>query len=155
MRAHFTGYQPKRRASQEFCEDIPELGEAIIVLDFLDPPLRETALDFRVIKDTVGNGARTTFNDIQAQLLNPENIIFEVPAARYPSGSFSITMSFEEPGWYVGILRMNDDKSQPVVSVFPFSVGERDIGGILGWAVLIIGLSLLFFFLSAREKTFP
>ena len=52
-RAHFTGYQPRARASQEFCEDIPELGEAIIVLDFLDPALRNMDIDFEVITDPV------------------------------------------------------------------------------------------------------
>ena len=39
-RAHFSGYQPKLRASQEFCEDIPAVADAIIVLDFISQPLR-------------------------------------------------------------------------------------------------------------------
>src|SRR3990167_8180724 len=25
-RSHFTGYQPEKRSTQEFCEDIPEIG---------------------------------------------------------------------------------------------------------------------------------
>jgi hypothetical protein len=46
-RAHFTGYQPAVRASQEFCEDIPVVAKSIIVLDFISQPLRVMAVSAR------------------------------------------------------------------------------------------------------------
>ncbi|MGH8646514.1 MAG: hypothetical protein ACREX4_19470 [Gammaproteobacteria bacterium] len=32
---HFTGYQPENSGGEEFCEDIPSTGHAIIVMDFV------------------------------------------------------------------------------------------------------------------------
>ena len=51
LRAHFTGYQPEKRATQEFCEDIPELGRAIIVIDYVSAALRQYEVEFRVLED--------------------------------------------------------------------------------------------------------
>ena len=40
-RAHFTGYQPQTGSAQAFCEDIPEPGRAVIVIDFVDMEVKE------------------------------------------------------------------------------------------------------------------
>ena len=54
---HFTGFQPEQSQSEEFCEDIPDVGSAIIVLDYIDKQLRDMAVDFRIIEDVndIGN----------------------------------------------------------------------------------------------------
>ncbi|MGR8948377.1 MAG: hypothetical protein ACU84Q_10040 [Gammaproteobacteria bacterium] len=152
-RAHFTGYQPKARASQEFCEDIPELGEAIIVLDFLDIALREMQIDFEVISDPSGKGAKATLEDIRADLDKGSHQIQKVSAAQYPSGSFSVDLSINEPGWYVGVLTATAiDRNTTEISVFPFSVGVRDYSSLIWWLAAIVILSVLFYFLSGRRQ---
>jgi hypothetical protein len=153
MRAHFTGYQPKVRASQEFCEDIPELGEAIIVLDFMNPALRKMEIGFRVIKETTGRGARTTYNDIQALLKNPDNILSERAPDQYATGSFNVSLSIKEPGWYVGVLTALDPETETqIISAFPFSVGLKDYVGVLMWGCAIVLLGIAFYFLSGRRN---
>ena len=37
---HFSGYQPENNGPKEFCEDIPETGNTIVVLDFMNDELR-------------------------------------------------------------------------------------------------------------------
>lgn len=152
LRAHFTGYQPKVRASQEFCEDIPELGQAIIVLDFLDPALRNMEIDFRVISDPSGKGAKAALEDIEEALTAGSGQLHRSEAAKYPAGNFNVELSIAEPGWYVGVLTATSDAGRTEMSVFPFSVGVRDYSGLISWVVAILILSLIFYFLSARHR---
>ena len=152
-RAHFTGYQPRARASQEFCEDIPELGEAIIVLDFLDSALRGMQIEFQVLSNPSDKGAKTELDDISMALENESHQILKVDAGKYPSGSFSTELLIEDPGWYVGVLTATAPGRGTVeISVFPFSVGIRDYSGLISWMVAIVILSVIFYFASARRQ---
>ena len=152
-RAHFTGYQPKARASQEFCEDIPELGEAIIVLDFLDAALRGMQIEFQVLSNPSDKGAKTVLEDISVALENESHRILKVDAEKYSSGSFSAELLIETPGWYVGVLTATAPERGAVeISVFPFSVGMRDYSGLIAWLVAIVILSVIFYFASARRQ---
>ena len=153
-RAHFTGYQPRARASQEFCEDIPELGEAIIVLDFLDPALRNMDIDFEVITDPSGKGAKAQLADIEAALEAGTHQLHKISAGRYPAGNFSVNLTITQPGWYVGVLTASTpDRNISEVSVFPFSVGVRDYSNLISWVVAIVILSLIFYFVSGRQRS--
>ncbi|MEM7467337.1 MAG: hypothetical protein AAF387_10680 [Pseudomonadota bacterium] len=153
-RAHFTGYQPRLRASQEFCEDIPELGEAIIVLDFLDSVLRKKQISFQVISDPSGKGATAAFEDIESALSEGTHNVHSIPSDVYPSGSFNATISINKPGWYVGVLSAaGSDDATPLISVFPFSVGVRDYTNMLSWIAVIVFLSGAFYWLSARRRS--
>ena len=38
--AHFTAYQPQTRGNEQFCQQLPDLGETLFVLDYLHPSLR-------------------------------------------------------------------------------------------------------------------
>ena len=51
LTAHFTIYQPETRASQEYCEAIPDVAATIFVLDYLHDSMREMPVEFRIIKD--------------------------------------------------------------------------------------------------------
>ncbi len=51
--AHFTAYQPQTRGNEEFCEDLPDLGETLFVLDYLHTSMKEVPIDFRIIKDVI------------------------------------------------------------------------------------------------------
>jgi hypothetical protein len=105
---HFTGYQPKTSPELEFCEDIPGTGPTIIVLDYIDPSLRDLPVEARIIRDT-GSEA-----DLEAIT------VFHKPAALYPRGSVVLEHTFDEPGRFVGLVTVGDQ-----VSRFPFAVGTR------------------------------
>ena len=105
---HFTGYQPQLSEATEFCEDIPATGATIIVLDAVDPAMREMPIDFRVVKGMDENAAEAA-------------TIIHLPSKLYPTGSLSIEYDFMEPGQYVGLV-LAGDKGQ-YTSRFPFSVG--------------------------------
>jgi hypothetical protein len=51
FKAHFTIYQPESRASEEFCEDVPDVSNSVFVMDYMHDSLREVPVDFRIIKD--------------------------------------------------------------------------------------------------------
>lgn len=123
-RAHFTGYQPSVRASQEFCEDIPVVAEALIVLDFIDASLREMAVDFRVIRDVNNIGINATWDDLGDQAAIEAASVFYLPADTYTKGNFNVALTFEQPAAFIGLVTATDQKSGTVYrSVFPFSVG--------------------------------
>lgn len=152
-RAHFSGYQPEFRATQEFCEDIPELGKAIIVLDFVDPALRKHVVEFRVLNDVrqLGKGARYealgTPEEIQAATL------FHLPPQAYPRGTLTFEQQFQTAAWYIGMLSATDPATGTTVhSVFPFQVGVRNPWRYLPAFVLVIGLSVLAYRLTGRPQ---
>ncbi len=130
---HFTGYQPDSTAEREFCEDIPATGRTLIVLDYIDEPLRDTPVDVRVIRDTGDE------NDLDRVT------VFHKAAALYPKGTISLEMNFSEPGRFVGIVAAGDQ-----ISRFPFAVGTQGhrsmmLYAIFGAAALGIGALLYVF----------
>jgi len=108
---HFTGYQPEATGTKEFCEDIPELGNTIVVFDAIDQPLRERPIDVRIIRDTGDQ------QDIEAVT------VLHLPSKVYPSGSVTFEHDFKEPGKFVGLVTIKDANGQ-YLSRFPFSVAR-------------------------------
>lgn len=126
MKAHFSGYQPELRASQEFCEDIPEVSRAVMVIDFVDPQLRTKRVDFRILKDAAGTGMGTTLKDLGNDQTIAANTLIKLDEQTYPHGTVTLDYGFTSSGWYVGLLSVKDPATgQTVHSVFPFKVGER------------------------------
>jgi hypothetical protein len=115
---HFTGYQPQNSRA-EFCQDIPETGRAIIVLDMVDKQLRDTPISFAVVR-TNGSGAMP---DLAA--IDRKDIIVKLDRRTYPNGSIKADMMFTEPGDYVGMVIA--DIGTPVMATFPFSVGQSSL----------------------------
>ena len=121
---HFTGFQPEQSQSEEFCEDIPNAGNAIIVLDYIDKQLRDMAVDFRIIEDVNNIGNSATINDIGSETDVEQNTIYYLPSKLRRTGSFNVEYNFTEPGRFIGIVRVNDiPNGKEYVSVFPFGVG--------------------------------
>lgn len=110
---HFTGYQPERDATREFCEDIPATGATIIVLDFVDGALKDLPVEVRIIRDN-GNEA-----DLDRLTL------YRLPPKLYPTGSLSLDFKFDEPGNYVGFVSAGGGE-QKLIARFPFSVGTSN-----------------------------
>jgi len=152
MRAHFTGYQPEVRATQEFCEDIPELGRAIIVVDYITPALREMSVEFRVLRDVKNRKADGRYEDLGSTADIDAATVVKMPAGIYPRGTLTFDHIFDQPGWYVGFLAATDPKTGKVEhSVFPFRVGVRDYGRYVFAAIFSLGLAGLAYYLTARR----
>lgn len=151
-RAHFTGYQPEKRATQEFCEDIPIVGHAIFVLDFMSDELRNMEVDFRIIKDVNEIGNTATLADLGTQQDIEAATIFYAPPKRYPTGTISLDFSFTEEGRYIGIVTATSPDAGAIPpSVFPFAVGLFPISRFIVPVVVILVLAGgLFAFLMSR-----
>jgi hypothetical protein len=130
---HFTGYQPQTAPELEFCEDIPGTGQTIIVLDYLDPKLRDLPVEARIIRDT---GDEADLDRVT---------VFHLPAAVYAKGTLVVEHTFTEPGSFVGLVTVGDQLSR-----FPFAVGTRGrrvlvLYAVFGAVALIAG-GLLFLY---------
>ncbi len=141
-RAHFTGYQPEQRATQEFCEDIPEQGRAIIVVDFIDEELRSMTVEFRILRDVqlLGNNAR--YEQLGSEKDIQQATLLERDARAYPRGTVHVEQAFPEGGRFIGLVRAtNPQTGEQLVSVFPFSVGVTSYWKYLPWFLLVLGVS--------------
>ncbi|MBH2042885.1 MAG: hypothetical protein I8H87_04965 [Comamonadaceae bacterium] len=155
-RAHFAGYQPEHRASQEFCEDIPEVGRAVIVIDFIHPALRERVVEFRILRDADGLGAKARYEDLGDKDRIAQRTMVALPAKTYPHGTVTLDHRFSEPGWYIGLLSATDPASgKTETSVFPFRVGVRNYWKYLPLPLLFLGLAWLLYRLTGPRRKTP
>lgn len=153
MRAHFTGYQPEKRASQEFCEDIPELGRAIIVVDYASAALRQQEVEFRVLKDVKNLKSRGRYEDLGSEADIAAATLVHVPSRVYPRGTLTFDQSFDAPGWYIGMITAKDPASGTVLhSVFPFKVGVHSLWRYLPAFMIVFALAGLTYRLTGRKK---
>jgi hypothetical protein len=137
-RMHLTGYQPQASAGEEFCEDIPAVGKALIVLDVVDNPLRQMMTGVRIIEKDSWQAAQSTTGDEQAKT------VIEVPPKLYKTGSMTIDHTFDQPGYFVGFVTVEKEGNK-MTSRFPFSVGYG-LGSLKGGGTtpyIYAGLALL------------
>ncbi len=124
-KAHFTGYLPEQRATQEFCEDIPSTGNAVFVIDFISDELREMELDFRIIRDVNNIGIKATYEDLGGEQAIEDSTIFYSPMHHYSNGVMNVRYPFVADGGYVGIINARHLATGLAYrSVFPFRVGR-------------------------------
>jgi hypothetical protein len=141
FKAHFTIYQPESRASEEFCEDVPDVSNSVFVMDYMHDSLREVPVDFRIIKDVQNRTLYADWDHIQSiPDLDAVTVYYHPPETR-ENASFTAEYSFEEKGWYTGIVTTRhptlDKKYQ---AVFGFHVGGQGIG-YWPWFLLLIALA--------------
>jgi hypothetical protein len=144
---HFTGYQPDNSRNKEFCEDIPETGRTVVVLDYIEAELRPFPTEVRVIRDT----GRDTGSEQDLQAIT----VLHLPPKVYPSGSVNFEYNFDKPGKFVGLVTVGS--KQEHVSRFPFSVGEPKIPLPPGYFMIafagIAVVAVFIFFLRGRNKS--
>lgn len=141
---HFSGYQPENNGPKEFCEDIPEIGNTIVVLDFMDDKLRSLPVEVRIIVDTEENVDEL------------DNItVYKKDYKIYKNGTISLRHRFENKGKFVGYVTVKENNNF-IISEFPFSVGiERKSSSYIYMIILaLISGALLFYFGNKiRNKT--
>jgi hypothetical protein len=59
---HFKAYQPQYELKAQYCTDIPKTGETFLVVDLVDPALRNVPVGLRIVKGIDGTEAQTVAN---------------------------------------------------------------------------------------------
>jgi hypothetical protein len=137
----FTGYQPQN-SREEFCDDIPTIGQTVVALDMQDTELRSMLTEIRIIRD---DGSHTRMNGLpyltdaelaSKEVLDPVTISY-VPPKKYPTGTLTFEHTFPETGKFIGIVTVQNEHGQTYVSQFPFAVGQP-----LGRSLVLYGMML-------------
>src|SRR5437868_4729239 len=80
---HFSSYQPQYELKAQYCTDIPKTGETFLVVDLVDPALRNVPVGLRIMK---GNGR----NEAEAQT------VADWHPSRHPAGVISGETNLDE-----------------------------------------------------------
>ncbi|MGH7219148.1 MAG: hypothetical protein ACREI1_02300, partial [Nitrospiraceae bacterium] len=56
---HFSTYQPQHELNAQYCTDIPKTGETFLVVDLVDPTLRNVPVGLRIEKGINGTEVQT------------------------------------------------------------------------------------------------
>ncbi len=109
----FSFYQPMQSRSQ-FCEDVPETGPTIIVVDTMQDELRDMMVEIRIVK------ADPKGDDDAA----PTEAYFR--PAQFQTGVIQLEHDFKNKGDYVALVRARSaDGRKEYNARFAFSVGEE------------------------------
>ncbi len=145
LQAHFTGYQPQTRGSEEFCEDLPDVGESIFVIDYLHDFLKEMPVEFRIIADQQNFGIFANWDDVNSLPDIESQTVFYRPPITEPTGVLTVRHEFTDPGAYIGIVvAEHPTENKHYNAVFYFEVGYTGFGYIPLFVALIILAQLLF-----------
>lgn len=137
-RVYFTAYQPDG-AGRKFCEDLPELGPAIFVLDFAEPGLREMRVAFRLLRGSSGDAEAT---------------LAYLPPAIHPTGTFSYRYEFTRPGEYEGVVTADGANGEHWVARFPFTVAAPGLGA-APYYLIALAAALALLLLISRKRAAP
>lgn len=123
--AHFTAFQPETSGNRQFCEDLPDVGPTIFVLDYLHDSMKEVPIDFRIIRDVTGLGQFVRLEDVQAIADIDAHTVYYHPPTIEADASLVVEPTLAEEGAYIGIVTAGHPTSDEIYSaVFPFKVGR-------------------------------
>ena len=146
LQAHFTLYLPDTHGSDEFCEDVPETGRALFVVEYLHEMMKEMPIEFRIVRDDQGFGIFANRDDLNSIPDLDAQTVFHRPLAAEPTGWVTVSHTFAEPGGYIGVVVAESPANGKVYnSVFYFKVGNTGYGYIPLFVALIVAAQLLFF----------
>ena len=142
--AHFTAYQPVSSGNKQFCQDLPDTGETIFVLDYLHQSLKEVPVDFRIIRDVTGQGQYVKLKHVEEiEDIEQHTVFYQAPIVR-PDASLKIEYDFKQEGAYIGIVSAGHPNTDMIyTAVFPFEVGASGFGYALPLVLLLAGVAFL------------
>lgn len=70
---HLSAYQPQYDASAQYCTEIPKGGDTYLVVDLVDPAMREMPVGMRVVKGTNENEDETV--NLQRPSYHPDGVV--------------------------------------------------------------------------------
>lgn len=150
FKAHFKIYVPEETGRDDYCEDIPAVGESVFIMEYLHSGLGEIPVDFRIIRDVTGMGTFARWDDVQdIDDLDAATVFYQPPAV-IPD-VFTVMYHFDQPGDYIGIVTaMPPDRSEAYTAVFPFEVGFTGFGYWPLIVFLVAALQFNYWFMSGR-----
>jgi hypothetical protein len=152
LKAHFKIYQPLTAGHKEYCEDLPNVGESIFVMEYLHDQLGRIPVEFRIIHDVTGKGRFARWEDVAAIADLDSVTVLHQPAQIEPD-VFTARYDFAEEGDYIGIVTATPNAGERLhIAVFPFEVGYTGFGY---WPVLIAVLLLIelqYLYMSGRLR---
>jgi hypothetical protein len=142
------------RGNEQFCQQLPDTGETLFVLDYLHPSLKEVPVSLRIIHDVTGQGSFVKLKHVEEiEDIDSHTVFYQPPVIR-PDASFKVDFDLDAEGSYIGIVTAGHPSSDVVyTAVFPFEVGGPDIKFLLSMFVLflIFAIILLKRFVRARK----
>lgn len=155
LQAHFTLHQPETRGSEEFCEDLPDIGSSLFIIEYLHDMMKRMPIDFRIIRDEQGFGIFANWEDVASIAdLEAQTVLHRVLAPQ-PAGVLALRHEFEQPGGYIGIVvAENPDNGKAYNAVFYFAVGNAGYGWIPLFVGLVVAAQLLFWFSTGTLQRF-
>ncbi len=91
---HFSAYQPQYQLKDQYCTDIPKEGDTFLVVDLVDPTLRNELVGMRVTK---GNGSKEADDQIVADIrpsIHPDGVLRG--EVRLDEGLYTVTIAAEK-----------------------------------------------------------
>jgi hypothetical protein len=91
---HFNAYQPQYQVKDQYCTDIPQSGDTFLVVDLVDPALRNEMVGMRVVK---GNGSKEADDQIVADIrpsTHPDGILRG--EVKLDEGLYTVTIATEK-----------------------------------------------------------
>ena len=91
---HFSAYQPQYEIKTQYCTEIPQEGDTFLVVDLVDPALRNEPVGMRV---TRGNGKNATEGEIVADIrpsTHPDGVLRS--EVRLDEGLYTVTIESEK-----------------------------------------------------------
>lgn len=152
FKAHFKIYQPETRGHREYCEDLPDRGNSVFVMEYEHDGLAEVPIEFRIIENRTGHGRFTNQAMIDAIDDIDAVTVYHHPAA-VQRDVFTALHDFPEEGEYVGIVTVpKADGHGHYRAVFPFEVGYTGLG-LWPWVVAaVVLLQVNYFWMSGRFR---
>ena len=91
---HFSAYQPQYELKDQYCTEIPKEGDTFLVVDLIDPTLRNEPVGMRVVK---GNGKNEAEDQIVADVRpssHPDGVLRS--EVRLDEGLYTVTIESEK-----------------------------------------------------------
>ena len=142
---YFNSYQPDIYHDRQFCQEVPGIGNTVLVLDFVEQELRSIPVEVRIIKDM---GSEQNLEAIT---------VVHLPPKVYPTGSIDVKYNFDKPGRFIGLVSVGDKQEHQ--SRFPFSIGETGaMSHLTHYSIIIVpclvAIALVLFY-ALRDRRKP
>ena len=128
------------KSREQFCDDIPDVGPTIIVLDAQQDELHDMMLEIRILR----NVGQTDDNEN----LEANTEVYVAPK-KYRTGTLNFEYNFANKGNFIGLVKAsNESGTKEYVSRFPFAVGEtaskNTTVAIFGAFMALVGFGLYY-----------
>jgi len=142
--AHFTAYQPQTRGNEQFCQQLPDLGETLFVLDYLHPSLKDVPVSLRIIHDVTGQGGYVKLKHVEEIEDIERHTVFYQPPVIRQDASFQVDFDLTAEGSFIGIVTAGHPSTDTIyTAVFPFEVGGPDYGFLLPVIFLLLAIAVV------------